>query len=152
MWFFAGNGTNATNTTRNATNATRVPKVPIFFNETVFRFQIYPNTTVNLSISSECSTVEISSSSLRPTSVLNASLQCSFIDPNSLEEGLTVVTGAVALDIPDPNAIVYPLLVTMTLQLAPTFYSQRRRLLLQAPSANDSMTPNYQAWCHVLCM
>ena len=40
---------------------------------------------------------------------------------------------AIGLDIPAKEAIVYPFEMAITLDLAPTYYRNRRRFLLQQP-------------------
>lgn len=126
----AGNETlNSTNTTG---NATKPRPVPVFFNKSTFEFQIVPNTSVNLTLTSECSslqlTKEIFSNLSQP---MVATMDCSVLDPVTVEEGLTVVSRAVGLNFPQWEEVVYPVELNMELDLAPNYYTSRRRHLLQ---------------------
>ena len=72
-----------------------------------------------------------------------------------MEEGLTVVTRVVGLDIPDQNTIVYPFQLSATVDLAPTYYRNRRRLLQlsQMPYGNDtSYYPQDDLQVHAPCL
>jgi hypothetical protein len=96
--------------------------------------QILPNSSVNVTLTSECSSMQLSQANFNATLLVQpmvATLNCSVLDPITVEEGLTVVSRAVSLDFPQKETIVYPFELNMVLDLAPTYYRNRRRHLLQ---------------------
>ena len=92
----AGNET-LQNSTRNATNATttvRRRSAASFANTSTFEFRIVSNASVNLTLTSDCSSIQLSSTNfnLSDGSAMVATLKCSVLDQQTVEEGLTVVS------------------------------------------------------------
>ena len=103
--------------------------MPLFVNTSTFEFQIVPDASVNVTLTSECSTLTLPKENFNLLEPLVATLNCSVLDPGSVEEGLTVVSRTIGLEFPNYDVIVYPFKLETTLELAPTYYRNRRRLL-----------------------
>ena len=73
---------------------------------------------------------------------MNASLDCSAVDPSTVEEGMTLVSRVVNLNVQDKSAIVYPVPMNMNLEYNPppsgATTAGRRRLLQQTPGTSPA--------------
>ena len=126
FWLVAGNETNGT-------------KIPRFVNMSSFQFEIVPNSTVNATFTSACSKLTISSSAFNLDSPYQATLQCSVLDPQTVESGLVPVSSAVSLTLPaQEGSVNYPFQLDAVLGISQSLGTTARRRLLQQQSDSSS--------------
>ena len=123
---FTGNETNSTNATNTTTKL-----IPVLVNTTTRRILVEPNSTVDAALISECGSLVVDSSAFQITASVNATLECSSVDPLTVESGIIVASSSVKLNSPVP--LQYPTVINMTYSLPSLSSSSARRLLQDNP-------------------